>query len=400
MAKKKDKRVTLKIKKKPFLERLGKIFTGPTNLDVAEQKRRLNPPNSKPKGWLKGVRQHSRVHTDPKTGEQRLIENVTKPHYSEIEQFPYTDDPTFKNEMATQYVIEQQKTRQWIENVLQQNKENLKLPQSRQDFEIRKQINIIAEDIKKIKVVALDPYEVRKTFETKHTRSIDSVRRMWPATLKVEALITKLTTPIGAEAQFLKYKKDLHPEIRKKLQLLFPKITSETVIPTKNVEGKTATPQLGRKKHQPIQPTVPSPESITRKIRLGYGDKLKVEALRTDPNFKNLSPPAQKKYLEFMHEQIKSNQPMTAQQIQNIKKLQKAKGSGGKGGGKPSGKGIGALSGISSVLGIVRARKEAKKDLGREPSILEVLEYTVPPYARLKALKKEMFGNYYTPPSI
>jgi len=400
MAKKKDKRVTLKIKKKPFLERLGKIFTGPTNLDVAEQKRRLNPPNSKPKGWLQGIRQYSRVHTDPKTGEQRLIENVTKPHYSEIEQFPYTDDPTFKNEMATQYVIEQQKTRQWIENVLQQNKENLKLPQSRQDFEIRKQINIIAEDIKKIKVVALDPHEVRKTFETKHTRMIDAHRRMWPATLKVEALITKLTTPIGAEAQFLKYKKDLHPEIRKKLQLLFPKITPKTVIPTKNVEGKTATPQLGRKKHQPMKPTVTSPESITRKIRLGYGDKLKVEALRTDPNFKNLSPPAQKKYLEFMHEQIKSNQPMSAQQIQNIKKLQKAKGSGGKGGGKPSGKGIGALSGISSVLGIVRARKEAKKDLGREPSILEVLEYTVPPYARLKALKKEMFGNYYTPPSI
>ena len=400
MAKKKDKRVTLKIKKKPFLERLGKIFTGPTNLDVAEQKRRLNPPNSKPKGWLKGVRQHSRVHTDPKTGEQRLIENVTKPHYSEIEQFPFTDDPTFKNEMATQYVIEQRKTRQWIENVLQQNKENLKLPQSRQDFEIRKQINIIAKDIKKIKVVALDPHEVRKTFETKHKRMIDAHRRMWPATLKVEALITKLTTPIGAEAQFLKYKKDLHPEIRKKLQLLFPKITPKTVIPTKNVEGKTATPQLGRKKHQPMKPTVTSPESITRKIRLGYGDKLKVEALRTDPNFKNLSPPAQKKYLEFMHEQIKSNQPMSAQQIQNIKKLQKAKGSGGKGGGKPSGKGIGALTGISSVLGIVRARKEAKKDLGREPSILEILEYTVPPYARLKALKKEMFGNYYTPPSI
>lgn len=444
MAKKKDKRVTLKIKKKPFLERLGKIFTGPTNLDVAEQKRRLNPPNSKPKGWLQGIRHHSRVHTDPKTGKQRLIENVTKPHYSEIEKFPYTDDPTFKNEMATQYVIEQQKTRQWIENVLQQNKENLKLPQSRQDFEIRKQINIIAEDIKKIKVVALDPYEVRKTFETEHKRMIDAHRRMWPATLKVEALITKLTTPIGAEAQFLKYKKDLHPEIRKKLQLLFPKITPKTVIPTKNVEGKTATPQLGRKKHQPMKPTVTSPESITRKIRLGYGDKLKVEALRTDPNFKNLSPPAQKKYLEFMHEQIKSNQPMTAKMVQNLKdtapggkynidkvggwlgknlslsdkltkdyiqtrRLQVIKeelrklnkeGSGGKGGGKPSGKGIGALSGISSVLGIVRARKEAKKDLGREPSILEVLEYTVPPYARLKALKKEMFGNYYTPPSI
>jgi len=401
MAKKKDKRVTLKIKKKPIMERIGRLFTGPTNLDVEAEKKQLNPPNSKPKGWLKGVRQqHSRVHTDPKTGEQRLIENVTKPHYSEIEQFPYIDDPTFKNEMATQYVIEQRKTRQWIENVLKQNKENLKLPQSRQDFEIRKQINIVAEDIKKIKVVALDPHEVRKTFETKHTRMINAHRRMWPATLKVEALITKLTTPIGAEAQFLKYKKDLHPEIRKKLQSLFPKITSETVIPTKNVEGKTATPQLGRKKHQPMKPTVTSPESITRKIRLGYGDKLKVEALRTDPNFKNLSPPAQKKYLEFMHEQIKSNQPMTAQQIENIKKIKEAKGKGKKGGGKPSGKGIGALTGISSVLGIVRARKEAKKDLGREPSTLEILEYTVPPYARLKAMKKKMFGNYYIPPSI
>ena len=247
MPKKKDKRVTLKIKKKPFLERLGRLFTGPTNLDVAEQKRRLNPPNSKPEGWLKGIKRHSRIHTDPKTGEQRLIENVTKPHYSEIEQFPYTDDPTFKNEMASEYIIARNKTRQWIENVLKQNKEQLKLPQSRQDFEIRKQINIIAEDIKKIKVVALDPHEVRKTFETKHTRMINAHRRMWPATLKVEALITKLTTPTGVEAQFLKYKKDLDPEIRKKLQLHFPKVTSETVIPTKNVEGKTGTPQLGRK---------------------------------------------------------------------------------------------------------------------------------------------------------
>ena len=310
MPKKKDKRVTLKIKKKPFLERLGRLFTGPTNLDVAEQKRRLNPPNSKPEGWLKGIKRHSRIHTDPKTGEQRLIENVTKPHYSEIEQFPYTDDPTFKNEMASEYIIARNKTRQWIENVLKQNKEQLKLPQSRQDFEIRKQINIIAEDIKKIKVVALDPHEVRKTFETKHTRMINAHRRMWPATLKVEALITKLTTPTGVEAQFLKYKKDLDPEIRKKLQLHFPKVTSETVIPTKNVEGKTGTPQLGRKKHQPMKPTVTSPESVNTKIKHGYGDKLKVEALRTDPNFKNLSPPAQQKYLEFMHKQIKSNQPM------------------------------------------------------------------------------------------
>jgi len=305
MSKKKNKRVTLKIQKKPFLERLGKIFTGPTNLDIEEQQRRLNPPNTVPRGKNKWeLRNPIKVDVDPKTGKKRLI-HITKPHYSEIDQFPYTDDPTFKNEMATQYIIEQRKTRQWIENVLRQNKDNLKLPQSKQDFEIRKQINTVISDFQwRFKKVVYTPPDLERK------KRIDFTRKFLPVIRKVDNLITNLTTPTGAEAQFLKYKKDLHPEIRKKLQLQFPKKTSEVVIPTKNVEGKTGTPQLGRIKYQPRKQTVTSPESVNTKIKHGYGDKLKVEALRTDPNFKNLSPPAQQKYLEFMHKQIKNNQPM------------------------------------------------------------------------------------------
>ena len=323
MSKKKNKRVTLKIQKKPFLERLGKIFTGPTNLDIEEQQRRLNPPNTVPRGKNKWeLRNRRKVDVDPKTGEKRLIENITKPHYSEIDQFPYTDDPTFKNEMATQYIIEQRKTRQWIENVLRQNKDNLKLPQSKQDFEIRKQINTLAEDFifwrdadeKRFGAAKREEWRFKKVVYTppdlERKKRIDATRKFLPVIRNVDNLITNLTTPTGAEAQFLKYKKDLHPEIRKKLQLQFPKKTSEVVIPTKNVEGKTGTPQLGRIKYQPRKPTVTSPESVNTKIKHGYGDKLRVEALRTDPNFKNLSPPAQQRYLEFMHKQIKNNQPM------------------------------------------------------------------------------------------
>ena len=84
----------------------------------------------------------------------------------------------------------------------------------------------------------------------------------------------------------------LHPLTIKKLQLL-NQDPSKKVIPIKKT---------------PL--TVTSPESVNTKIKHGYGDKLRVEALRTDPNFKKLSPKAQQKYLEFMHKQIKSNQPM------------------------------------------------------------------------------------------
>ena len=97
----------------------------------------------------------------------------------------------------------------------------------------------------------------------------------------------------------------LHPLTIKKLQELNPD-------PSKKVIHIKKTPL-----------TVTSPESITRKIRLGYGDKLKIEALKTDPSFKNLSEDGQKNYLKFMDKQIKSNQPMTPKQIENLKKILK-----------------------------------------------------------------------------
>ena len=134
MPKKKDKRVTLKIKKKPIMERIGRLFTGRTNIDAEREKLVKNPKHNRPNRlWhhpddsaeeaFRKITEdvlyhtgHRRLYIDPKTGKERFIE-ITKPHYSEIEQFPYTDDPTFKNEMASQYVIEQRKTRQWIENL-------------------------------------------------------------------------------------------------------------------------------------------------------------------------------------------------------------------------------------------------------------------------------------------
>ena len=98
-----------------------------------------------------------------------------------------------------------------------------------------------------------------------------------------------------------KFVKKLAPKTRKKLRILFPD-TSKKVIHIKKT---------------PL--TVTSPDSITTKIKYGYGDKLAVEAARTDPIFKKLSAPAQQKYIEFMDKQIKSNQPMTAKQIANLK---------------------------------------------------------------------------------
>ena len=100
---------------------------------------------------------------------------------------------------------------------------------------------------------------------------------------------------------FDKFVKKLDPKTRKKLQILFPD-------PSKKVIHIKKTPL-----------TVTSPESITTKIKFGYGDKLTVDAARTDPSFKKLSAPAKQNYIEFMDKQIKSNQPMTAKQIANLK---------------------------------------------------------------------------------
>ena len=100
---------------------------------------------------------------------------------------------------------------------------------------------------------------------------------------------------------FDKFVKKLDPKTRKKLQILFPD-PSKKVIHIKKI---------------PL--TVTSPDSITTKIKFGYGDKLTVDAARTDPSFKKLSAPAKQNYIEFMDKQIKSNQPMTAKQIANLK---------------------------------------------------------------------------------
>ena len=137
MSDKKNKRVVLKIKKKPLLKRLEKIFTGKTNLDVAEEQRRLNPPNTIPRGKYKHQLQNrNKIYVDPNTGEERYIEGLTKPHYSELEQFPFKDDPVFAKEQSSQYITEREKTRQFIKNVLKQNKKSIELPQSEGDQKI------------------------------------------------------------------------------------------------------------------------------------------------------------------------------------------------------------------------------------------------------------------------
>ena len=51
-------------------------------------------------------------------------------------------------------------------------------------------------------------------------------------------------------------------------------------------------------------------------------------------------------------------------------------------------RGLGAFSLFSSIFGVVRARKEAKQDLGREPTVLETLSFTLPKFARPKISKK------------
>jgi len=95
---------------------------------------------------------------------------------------------------------------------------------------------------------------------------------------------------------FDKFVKKLDPKTREKLKILFQD-PSKKVIPIKKIGEK----------------------STNKKILHGYGDKLKIEASRTDPDFKKLTPKAQQRYLEFMHKQIKFNQPMSAKQLQILK---------------------------------------------------------------------------------
>ena len=47
-------------------------------------------------------------------------------------------------------------------------------------------------------------------------------------------------------------------------------------------------------------------------------------------------------------------------------------------------RGLGAFSLFSTILAPIRARKEAEKELGREPTLMESLNYILPEYARKK----------------
>jgi len=308
MAKKKDKRVTLKIKKKPLLHKISNLFRGKTNIDVAREKLVKNPEHNRPNRLWVDIHNdsaeeifrkltddvfyhtgHRRYYVDPETGEERFIE-ITKPHYSEIEKYPYKDDPTFKNVMGSEYIIEQRKTRQWIENVLKQNKEQLKLPQSESDYKIRLGLNKVADALstKKIKI---------------STSSLP--------TRVVNVLLQRLSKAgqSGIEKQFLKYKKDLHPEIRKALQLEFPKITSDTVIPVKLNTGE----KMVKGEHVTDPQT---PETLSTRINQSYGDILQKEANRTDPNFKHLSKEAKKNYINFMNRQLMDMRPMNLKYVE------------------------------------------------------------------------------------
>jgi hypothetical protein len=84
----------------------------------------------------------------------------------------------------------------------------------------------------------------------------------------------------------------LHPLTIKKLQELNPD-PSKKVIPIKKEKEL----------------------NVNTKIKRGYGDKLTVDASRTDPQFKKLSPPAKIEYIKFMHKQLLNNRPMNLKYV-------------------------------------------------------------------------------------
>ena len=51
-------------------------------------------------------------------------------------------------------------------------------------------------------------------------------------------------------------------------------------------------------------------------------------------------------------------------------------------------RGLGAFTIFSSVLGLFRGRAEARKELGREPTIMETFNYTVLPEKVRKQMPK------------
>ncbi len=314
MSDKKNKRVVLKIKKKPLLKRLEKIFTGKTNLDAAKEKLLKNPrkwPHSRPnRRWVDTMNTdesaeevgkkiledvsygtgHWRLGKDPKTGEERFFK-VTKPHYSELEQFPFKDDPVFANEQSSEYITEREKTRQFIKNVLKQNKKSLELPQSEGDQKIRKNINKLAEDIKRIELLPPEP----EIYDPEDLTNISSFSMSMRNTLlKIDNWVTQLEMPNKIEQKFLSYKDNLDPEIRKKLNLIsqqnFPDPSKPRIV-------------RGKKEIEFIKKEIYLEQDVNTKLKRGYGNKLIVEARKLNPNFDKMSKKDQQKYLDNLHKQ-------------------------------------------------------------------------------------------------
>jgi len=96
----------------------------------------------------------------------------------------------------------------------------------------------------------------------------------------------KIKNPFGI------YKKKLDPQTREKLKILSPD-PSKKVIPIKKEKEL----------------------NVNTKIKRGYGDKLTVDASRTDPQFKKLSPPAKIEYIKFMHQQLLNKRPMNLKYV-------------------------------------------------------------------------------------
>ena len=309
MSDKKNKRVVLKIKKKPLLKRLEKIFTGKTNLDVAEEQRRLNPPNTIPRGKYKHQLQNrNKIYVDPNTGEERYIEGLTKPHYSELEQFPFKDDPVFAKEQSPRYIAEREKTRQFIKNVLKQNKKSIELPQSEGDQKIREKINRLAEDIKRIQLLPPEP----EVHEPGSLQNLSPTMRN--AFLQIDAFVEQLAMPNKIEQQFINYKKNLDPEIRKKLNLIsqqnFPDPSKPRIV-------------RGKKEIEFIKKEIYLEQDVNTKLKRGYGNKLIVEARKLNPNFDKMSKKDQNKYLDNLHIQNTKGDLARETQLLKDKQLQK-----------------------------------------------------------------------------
>ena len=148
------------------------------------------------------------------------------------------------------------------------------------------------------------------------------------------------------EASIVKKKRYLAPVHRK--------INQRSKVRTKN-------PQEAKQKIQPI----------TKKITTSVTPSLKKIKATGKPSTKTVTTTAKKASLELQKVFHKSNgTPNIENKFKKIKSVGK---------GIKFTRGLGAFSFLSSVLGVARGKKEAKANLGREPSVLETLEYTFLP---------------------